>query len=122
MSYYVYGTFVERERFKFETKEEALAFRKWANEKVDTSFDWVIHNPDPHEAQEYGFDQSRLYKNQGYWQCINHEYRASFTKSISKPIKSHSFWNRLKNQFWFIVGINKIDHWTRDVPIQDDEY
>ena len=118
MSYYVYGTFVERERLKFKTKEEALAFSKWANKNIDTSFEWSFQTP----KDGHGFDPKQQFKDQGHWQCINHQYRASFIKSISKPIKSHSFWNRLKNQFWFIVGINKIDHWRKDVPIRPDEY
>ena len=117
MSYYVYGTFVERERIKFETKEEALAFSKWANKEINTSFDWIFKHADPHEAQRCGFDPHPDEASQGFWGVATLA-RASQWKSISKPIKSHSFWNRLKNQFWFILGINKISSWTDDTPMK----
>ena len=117
MSYYVYGTFVERERIKFETKEEALAFSKWANKEINTSFDWIFNRPDPYKAREAGFDPNKFEENQGFWYACTRS-RASQWKSISKPIKSYSFWNRLKNQFWFILDINKIDHWTDDTPLK----
>ena len=45
MTYYVYGTFISRDRFKFKTKKEANAFRKWANEKGGIGrgpIDWVF--------------------------------------------------------------------------------
>ena len=117
MSYYVYGTFVERERRKFETKEEALAFSKWADKEINTSFDWIFKNADPYEAQRCGFDPHPEEASQGFWEVATLS-RASQWKSISKPIKSHSFWNRLKNQFWFILGINKISSWTDDTPMK----
>ncbi len=118
MSYYVYATFTERERLKFKTKEEALAFSKWANKEIHTSFDWTFKKPDPYEAREYGIDHNNLGEKQGYWQCVNPDYRASQCKFISKPIKSNSLLNRLKNQFWCVLGINKIDHWTEDTPMR----
>ena len=118
MSYYVYATFTERERLKFKTKEEALAFSKWANKEIHTSFDWTFKKPSPYEATEYGFDHNKLGEKQGFWEHVNHDYRASQCKFISKPIKSNSLLNRLKNQFWFVLGINKIDHWTKDTPMR----
>ena len=42
MTYYVYGTFIERNRYKFETKEDALKFEKFARKNMKTSFDWVF--------------------------------------------------------------------------------
>ena len=118
MSYYVYATFTERERLKFKTKEEALAFSKWANKKINTSFEWTFANPDQYEAREYGFDHNKLREKQGRWEHVHHEYKASHCRSISKPIKSNSLLNRLKNQFWFVLGINKIDYWTNDTPMR----
>ena len=118
MSYYVYATFTERERLKFKTKEEALAFSKWANKKINTSFEWTFANPDPYEAREYGFDHNKLREKQGRWEHVHHGYKASHCRSISKPIKSNSLLNRLKNQFWFVLGINKIDYWTDDTPMR----
>ena len=116
MSYYVYGTFIERERIKFETKEEALAFSKWANKEINTSCEWLFKRPLPYEAREAGFDPLKFEENQGFWGCPRN--RASQWKSISKPIKSYSFWNRLKNHFWFILDINKISKWVDDTPLK----
>jgi len=117
MSYYVYGTFVERERISFETKEEALSFSKWADKNIHNSCDWVFERPLPYAAREAGFDPNKFDEDQGFWYCATRS-RASEWKFISKPIKSHSFWNRLKNQFWFILDINNISKWIDDVPMK----
>ena len=46
MTYYVYGTFIERGRYKFKTKEDALKFEKFARKNMKTSFDWVFYDKD----------------------------------------------------------------------------
>ena len=106
MSYYVYGTFVDRERFSFKTKEEALAFSKWADKNINTPCDWLFLS-----------NSDKCDEEQGFWECATRS-RASEWKFISKPIKSYSFWNRLKNQFWFILHINRISEWIDDVPMK----
>ena len=106
MSYYVYATFTERERLKFKTKEEALAFSQWANKEIHTSFDWTFKKPSPYEAREYGVDLDKLGEKQGFWEHVNHNYRASQCKFISKPIKSEPLHTLILVNFLFILSLN----------------
>ena len=46
MVYYVYGTYIEKVRYKFRTKKEAELFEKHARKKCPTSFDWYFYDDD----------------------------------------------------------------------------
>ena len=40
-TYYVYGTYIERLRHKFKSKEDAEKFIKYANKECKTSSDYI---------------------------------------------------------------------------------
>ena len=56
MTYYVYGTFIERGRYKFKTKEDALKFEKFARKNMKTSFstpqETIVSIPNTGENKE----------------------------------------------------------------------
>ena len=108
MTYYVYGTFIERGRYKFKTKEDALKFEKFARENMKTSFDWVFYDKDENlESIETGDGLTM-----GLWDDFQERHRvAKETCFISKPIKSTSIWNRLQHYFFIVFKKNNIKEW-----------
>ena len=86
-SYYVYGTFIEKVRYKFKSKEDAIKFEKYARKECRTSFNWLFYDNDSlREEIETDKDECLgLYDH--YNQCQN-VAKESF--HISKPIKSNS--------------------------------
>ena len=107
-SYYVYGTFIEKVRYKFKSKEDAIKFEKYARKECRTSFNWLFYDNDSlREEIETDKDECLgLYDH--YNQCQN-VAKESF--HISKPIKSTSLWNRLQHYIFFFIRLNKIDNW-----------
>jgi len=108
MTYYVYGTFIERNRYKFESKEDALKFEKFARKNMKTSFDWVFYDKD--ESMESIDTADGLCIGQ-YDDFAEHHRVAKETCFISKPIKSTSIWNRLQHYFFIIFKRNNIKEW-----------
>ena len=41
-TYYVYGTFIERNRYKFKNKKDAEKFIKYANKECKSSIEWIF--------------------------------------------------------------------------------
>ena len=41
-TYYVYGTYIERNRYKFKNKKDAEKFIKYANKECKSSIDWIF--------------------------------------------------------------------------------
>ena len=108
MTYYVYGTFIERNRYKFETKEDALKFEKFARKNMKTSFDWVFYDKDENLENIETTDGLSM----GLWDNYQEHRRvAKETCFISKPIKSTSIWNRLQHYFFIIFKRNNIKGW-----------
>ena len=108
MTYYVYGTFIERGRYKFKTKEDALKFEKFARKNMKTSFDWVFYDKD--ESME-SIDTADGLSIGQYDDFAERQRVAKETCFISKPIKSTSIWNRLQHYFFIIFKRNNIEEW-----------
>ena len=108
MSYYVYGTFIERNRYKFETKEDALKFEKFARKNMKTSFDWVFYDKD--ESMK-SIDTADGLSIGQYDDFAERHQVAKETCFISKPIKSTNIWNRLQHYFFIIFKRNNIRGW-----------
>tara|TARA_B100001996_G_scaffold242140_1_gene187342 strand:+ start:358 stop:750 length:393 start_codon:yes stop_codon:yes gene_type:complete len=123
MTYYVYGTFISRNRFKFKTKEEANAFRQWADEKKGigkSEIGWVFP-PSTQTQQNNGFEIIEpLMSDNDNWDCINGGWRATEARKISRPVKARSLWNRLINYFWFYIDLNKVQEWRHETPVSAD--
>ena len=108
MTYYVYGTYIEKVRYKFKTKKEAELFEKHAKTKCPTSFDWFFNDDDDLKDNIETNDDQSL----GLFDFYNTSRNvAKENFHISKPIKSTSLWNRLQHYLFFFIGLNKIDHW-----------
>ena len=109
MTYYVYGTFIERGRYKFKTKEDALKFEKFARKNMKTSFDWVFYDKDESMKSIDTADGLSI----GQYDDFAERHRvAKETCFISKPIKSTSIWNRLQHYFFIIFKRNNIKEWN----------
>ena len=108
MTYYVYGTFIERGRYKFKTKEDALKFEKFARKNMKTSFDWVFYDKDESMKSIDTADGLSI----GQYDDFAERHRvAKETCFISKPIKSTNIWNRLQHYFFIIFKRNNIEEW-----------
>ena len=108
MTYYVYGTYIEKVRYKFKTKKEAQIFEKHARKKCPTSFDWVFLGNEDLKNKIESDDGQNIGLYDFYNQCSN---VAKENFHISKPIKNTSLWNRLQHYIFFFIGINKISRW-----------
>ena len=108
MTYYIYGTYIEKVRYKFKTKKEAELFEKHAKTKCPTSFDWTFYD-DNNLREEVGTDENECLGLFDHYNQSQNVAKENF--HISKPIKSTSLWNRLQHYLFFFIGLNKIDHW-----------
>ena len=107
-TYYVYGTYIERLRHKFKSKEDAEKFIKYANKECKTSIEWYFLNDDSIRNQIETDKDECLGLRDNYNQLQN---IAKENFHISRPIKATSLWNRLQHYCFFFFKINNISKW-----------
>ena len=107
-SYYVYGTFIEKVRYKFKSKVDAIKFEKYARKECTTSFNWLFYDNDS-LREEIETDKDECLGLYDHYNQRQNVAKESF--HISKPIKSTSLWNRLQHYCFFFFKINNISKW-----------
>ena len=106
-TYYVYGTYIERNRYKFKNKEDAEKFIKYANKECKSSIEWIFFEESI--RKEIKTDKNTLLGISDNYNNLQNIAKESY--HISKPIKATSLWNRLQHYCFFFFKINKISKW-----------